>query len=59
MGLVNIPIFVKIVIDVLIKGGSVTTGWYMTFLLLALFSFQSLGFAMWMDMQDNARLEDK
>lgn len=59
MGVANIPVFLKIVIDVLIKGGSVTTGWYMTFLLLTLFSFQSFGFAMWMDMQDNIKLENK
>lgn len=57
MGIINIPIFVKIVIDVLIKGGSVTVGWYITFLLLTLFSFQSLSFGMWMDMQDNSKLE--
>lgn len=57
MGIVNIPVVVKLVKDVLIMGGSVPVGWYITFLLLTLFSFQSLGFAMWMDMQDNAKLE--
>lgn len=57
MGLVNIPVFIKLVKDVLMMWGSVSVGWYFTFLLLTLFSFQSLGLAMWMDMQDNARLE--
>lgn len=59
MGLVNIPVVIKLVIDVLILGGSVPVGWYITFLLLTLFSFQSLSFGMWMDMQDNAKLEGK
>ena len=57
MGIVNVPVVVKLVIEVLILGGSVPFGWYITFLLLTLFSFQSLSFAMWMDMQDNAKLE--
>lgn len=57
MGIVNIPVIIKLIKDVLIMGGSVPVGWYITFLLLTLFSFQSLSFAMWMDMQDNARLE--
>ncbi|MBR2674864.1 MAG: glycosyltransferase family 2 protein [Mogibacterium sp.] len=57
MGIINIPFFVKLVIDVLIKGGTVTIGWYITFLLLTLFSFQSVSFGMWMDMQDNHKLE--
>lgn len=59
MGLVNIPVLIKLVVDVLILGGSVSVGWYITFLLLTLFSFQSLSFAMWMDMQDNAKLEKR
>lgn len=57
MTLINIPVFIKIFIDVIIFYGSVTTGWYITFLLLTLFSFQSFGFGMWMDMQDNSKLE--
>lgn len=57
MGLINVPVVIKLFIDVLILGGSVPVGWYITFLLLTLFSFQSIIFAMWMDMQDNARLE--
>lgn len=55
--LMNIPVFIKIFIDVLVLGGTVTTGWYTTFLLLTLFSFQSMGFGMYMDMQDNQKLE--
>lgn len=57
MGIVNIPITIKLIIDVIIKYGSVPVGWYITFLLLTLFSFQSIGFGMWMDMQDNRKLE--
>lgn len=57
MGLINIPVLIKLVIDVIIKGGSVSVGWYITFLLLTLFSFQSISFGMWMDIQDNQRLE--
>lgn len=57
MGIINVPVVIKLIIDVLILGGSVSTGWYITFLLLTLFSFQSISFAMWMDMQDNAKLE--
>lgn len=57
MSITNIPVFIKIFIDVIVKGGSVSVGWYITFLLLTLFSFQSIGFGMWMDMQDNSKLE--
>lgn len=57
MGLLNVPVVIKLIIDVLVLGGNVPVGWYITFLLLTLFSFQSISFAMWMDMQDNAKLE--
>lgn len=57
MTIVDIPITVKLIVDVIIKNGSVTVGWYITFLLLTLFAFQSIGFGMWMDMQDNRDLE--
>lgn len=57
MGVVDIPVTIKLIIDVLIKGGKVPVGWYVTFLLLTLFSFQSIVFGMWMDIQDNAKLE--
>lgn len=56
MCILNIPVVTKLVIDVLICGGSVPVGWYITFLLLTLFSFQSICFGMWMDMQDNSKL---
>lgn len=57
MGLIDVPVVIKLIIDVFVLGGSVPVGWYITFLLLTLFSFQSVSFAMWMDMQDNAKLE--
>lgn len=57
MSVLDIPIIIKLVIDVIIMGGSVPVGWYITFLLLTLFSFLSISFAMWMDIQDNAKLE--
>lgn len=56
MAAINIPFIIKIIIDVLIKNGSVAFGYYMVFILLTLFSFQSIGFAMWMDIQDNEKL---
>lgn len=56
MMILNVPVLVKIVVDVLIRNGSVTFGYYMVFILLTLFSFQSIGFAMWMDIQDNEKL---
>lgn len=56
MAVLNIPFIIKIIIDVLIKNGSVAFGYYMVFILLTLFSFQSIGFAMWMDIQDNEKL---
>ncbi len=57
MALVNIPFFITILINVVILGGSVTIGIYMAFILLVLFSFQSLCFGMWMDIQDNDKLQ--
>ncbi len=57
MGILDIPVIIKLFIDVIICGGRVSTGWYITFLLLTLFSFQSIAFGMWMDMQDNSKLE--
>ncbi len=56
MAVLDLPILVKIVYNVLIKNGTVTLGYYMAFILLTLFSFQSIGFAMWMDIQDNDKL---
>lgn len=54
--LINIPIFIKIFIDVIVLAGSVSIGYYITFLLLTIFSFQSISFAMWMDIQNNEKL---
>lgn len=56
MALVDIPFIITLVLEVLIKGSSVPLGVYMVFMLLTLFSFQSIGFAMWMDIQDNDKL---
>lgn len=57
MGGLNIPVIIKLFFEVIVKGGTVPVGWYITFLLLSLFSLQSIGFGMWMDMQDNSKLE--
>lgn len=57
VGILNVPVAIKLIVDVIILNGSVSIGWYITFLLLSLFSFQSICFGMWMDMQDNSRLE--
>lgn len=57
MGIIDIPVIIKLFIDIIIRGGGVPVGWYITFLLLTLFSFQSMAFGMWMDMQDNSKLE--
>ena len=57
MGIINIPVILKLIVCVFVRNASVPVGWYITFLLLTLFSFQSVSFAMWMDMQDNSRLE--
>lgn len=56
LAIINIPFIINIIINVLILNGSVTIGTYVTFLLLTLFSFQSIAFGMWMDIQDNDRL---
>ncbi len=54
--LINIPFLIDIIINVLIRQGTVQTGVYMAFVLLAISSFQCIGFGMWMDMQDNESL---
>lgn len=56
LAFINIPLVIIILYHVLILRGSATIGTYITFLLLTLFSFQSIAFGMWMDIQDNARL---
>lgn len=57
MGLLDIPVIIKLIYRVLIRNGHVPVGWYITFLLLTLFSFQSICFGMWMDIQENSKLE--
>lgn len=57
LAVVDFGFLIHIAINVLILGGTVPVGVYMVFVLLSLFSFQCLGFGMWMDMQDNASLE--
>jgi glycosyltransferase involved in cell wall biosynthesis len=54
--LLNIPLFIHIFYEVIIKWGTVSVGMYLAFVLIFISSFQSLFFAMWMDMQDNNRL---
>lgn len=56
LSLINVGFFIRIIIAVFMKGGTVPIGIYMAFMLLALFSFLCIGFGMWMDMQDNASL---
>lgn len=53
--LLNIPVIIKI-IHQLITGKSVTYQVLIAFMFLTISSFQSLLFAMWMDIQDNERL---
>lgn len=57
LGICNIPIFLRLFIDGVIKGITVSRNWYLTFLIIVLFSYLSTCFGMWMDMQDNVKLE--
>ena len=54
--IINVPVLVKI-ISVLLAGNTVTFQSLLVFILLSLIGFQSLVFAMWMDMMDNDRLQ--
>jgi hypothetical protein len=54
--LIDLPIFLKI-LEVVLKGHTVTLQSLLLFVLLSLSGFQSLFFAMWMDMMDNERLQ--
>jgi len=54
--IINVPVLVKI-INILLRGGTVTLQSLLVFVLLSLVGFQSLVFAMWMDMMDNERLQ--
>jgi hypothetical protein len=55
LGLINIPIIIKLLRD-LLTGVSLTYQSLIAFLFLSISCFQSLLFAMWMDIQDNDRL---
>ncbi|MBF0313276.1 MAG: glycosyltransferase family 2 protein [Oligoflexia bacterium] len=54
--LIIIPLAISILMDVFIYNLHIQTGTYISFIILSLASFQSLFFAMWMDIQDNERL---
>jgi hypothetical protein len=56
LGVWNIHYFFRIIKNVFIEHTAVPLGVYMIFVLFSLFSFQSIGFAMWMDIHDNQRL---
>jgi len=55
-GIISIPFLVNIISMLINEGRATSQGIYTAFILLALGSFQSLGFAMWMDITDNERL---
>ena len=55
LGLCSIPYALKI-ISIILAGGSVSPATMLAFFFLFTSSFQSLLFAMWMDIQDNERL---
>jgi glycosyltransferase involved in cell wall biosynthesis len=55
-GLISIPFLVNIIYVLVTSGRATTQGIYTAFILLALASLQSLGFAMWMDITSNERL---
>ncbi|KKP66010.1 MAG: family 2 glycosyl transferase [Candidatus Moranbacteria bacterium GW2011_GWD2_37_9] len=54
--LINIPYLVAVFSDVFL-GNKVSTNSLMAFIFLSIIGFQSLFFAMWMDMMDNQRLQ--
>ena len=55
-GVVSIPFLVNIISTLIRFRHATSQGIYTAFILLALASLQSLGFAMWMDITDNERL---
>jgi len=55
-GVLSIPFLVNIVYVLITTGRAASQGTYLAFILLALACLQSLGFAMWMDITDNERL---
>ncbi len=54
--LINIPYLIAVFDDVL-GGQKISTNSFIAFMFLSIFGFQSLFFAMWMDMMDNQRLQ--
>ena len=55
-GILSIPFLINIIYILITEGRATSQGIYTAFLVLALASLQSLGFAMWMDITDNERL---
>ncbi len=56
LAFINIPLFIYIFIEAVSDVGLVTQEVYNIFVLLFISSFQSIGFAMWMDIQNNEKL---
>jgi len=56
LGVWNLYYLGRIVANLFVRGTPVPQGVYMIFVLFSLFSYQSIGFAMWMDIHDNQRL---
>jgi glycosyltransferase involved in cell wall biosynthesis len=55
-GILSLPFLVNIIYTLVTTGRATTQGIYTAFIILGLSSLQSLGFAMWMDILDNERL---
>ena len=55
-GVASIPFLVNVISTLIRTGQATSQGIYTAFILLALACLQSLGFAMWMDITDNERL---
>lgn len=54
--LVAVPGLIDVIYYVFIRGGKLPVGNYIAFVFVAILAFQSLFFAMWMDIQDNSNL---
>lgn len=57
LGLASIPFFVEIIRNLLVVGNVTPNSILVIFIFLVISSLQSLFFAMWMDIQDNDRLQ--
>jgi hypothetical protein len=57
LGLASIPFFVEIIKNLLVVGKVTPNSILVIYIFLAISSLQSLFFAMWMDIQDNDRLQ--